>query len=42
MHPPTIYDLWRPRQDVLAGRIRDEDFAADLSQVLRGTATELH
>lgn len=42
MRPPTIYDLCRPRQDVLAGRIRDEDFAADLSQVLKGTAPELY
>ncbi|MYF35370.1 MAG: ATP-binding protein [Synechococcus sp. SB0678_bin_12] len=42
MRPPTIYDLCRPRQDVLAGQIRDEDFAADLSQVLKGTAPELY
>lgn len=42
MNPPTIYDLCRPRQDVLAGRIRDEDFAADLSQVLKGTAPDLY
>jgi hypothetical protein len=36
MSPPTIYELCRPRADVLEGRIRDEDFAADLSQVKRG------
>jgi len=42
MHPPTIYDLCHPRQDVLRGQIRDEDFAADLSQVLKGTAPELY
>lgn len=42
MNSPTIYDLCRPRQDVLAGRIRDEDFAADLSQVLKGTAPDLY
>ncbi|MFM1798258.1 MAG: hypothetical protein RLZZ117_536 [Cyanobacteriota bacterium] len=42
MSPPTIYELCRPRADVLEGRIRDEDFAADLSQVLRGTAPELY
>jgi hypothetical protein len=42
MTPPTIYELCRPRADVLEGRIRDEDFAADLSQVLKGTAPELY
>ena len=42
MSPPTIYELCRPRADVLEGRIRDEDFAADLSQVLKGTAPELY
>ncbi|MCY3537932.1 MAG: hypothetical protein OXI08_03465 [Cyanobacteria bacterium MAG IRC4_bin_6] len=42
MHLPAIYHLCQPRQDVLAGPIRDEDFAADLSQVLRGTAPELY
>jgi hypothetical protein len=36
MSPPTIDELCRPRADVLEGRIRDEDFAADLSQVKRG------
>ena len=42
MRPPTIYDLCRPSQDVLAGRIRDEGFAADLSQVLTGKVPELY
>ena len=42
MSPPSIYELCRPRADVLEGRIRDEDFAADLSQVLKGTAPELY
>lgn len=42
MRPPTIYELCRPRADVLEGRIRDKDFAADLSQVLKGTAPELY
>jgi hypothetical protein len=31
MSPPSIYELCRPRADVLEGRIRDEDFAATLS-----------
>jgi hypothetical protein len=31
--PPTIYELCQPRADVLEGHIRDEDFAAGLSQV---------
>ncbi|TGH20049.1 MAG: ATP-binding protein [Aphanocapsa feldmannii 277cI] len=42
MASPSIYELCRPRADVLEGRIRDEDFAADLSQVLRGTAPDLY
>ena len=42
MSPPSIYELCRPRADVLEGRIRDEDFAADLSQVLKGTAPDLY
>ena len=42
MSPPTIYELCRPRADVLEGRIREEDFAADLSQVLKGTAPDLY
>ena len=42
MSLPTIFELCRPRADVLEGRIRDEDFAADLSQVLKGTAPDLY
>jgi hypothetical protein len=42
MSAPSIYELCQPRADVLEGRIRDEDFAADLSQVLKGTAPELY
>ncbi len=34
----TIYDLCQPREDVLMGRTKDEEFAADLSQVVIGTA----
>ena len=34
----TIFDLCRPREDVLEGRIKDEEFAADLSKVVRGRA----
>ncbi len=33
---PLIYDLCKPRPDVLAGTSSDSDFAADLSHVLRG------
>lgn len=39
---PLTGFLRRGRADVLEGRIRDEDFAADLSQVLKGTAPELY
>ena len=42
MNALSIYELCQPRADVLAGIIRDEDFAADLSQVLKGTAPELY
>ena len=42
MQTPTIHELCQPRADVLEGRIRDEDFAADLSQVLKGTAPDLY
>jgi len=34
----TIFDLCEPRKDVLEGRIKDEELAADLSQVVAGTA----
>jgi hypothetical protein len=35
---PTIFDTCRPRADVLAGVIRDDEFMADLSRVVNGTA----
>jgi hypothetical protein len=34
----NIFDLCRPRPDVKSGRTRDEQFAADLAQVVKGTA----
>ena len=36
---PTIFDICRPRPDVLDSTVGDEDFAADLAQVLTGTAS---
>ncbi len=36
---PTIFDICRPRPDVLAGNVADTDFAADLAQVLTGKAS---
>lgn len=36
---PTIFDICRPRPDVLAGTVADTDFAADLAQVLTGKAS---
>ena len=36
---PTIFDLCRPRPDVLDGTVADADFAADLAQVLTGQAS---
>lgn len=38
MTPPTIFDVCQPRDDVRAGAITEADFAADLAQVLNGTA----
>jgi len=35
----NIFSLSVPRDDVKAGRIRDEEFAADLAKVANGTAT---
>ena len=35
---PTIFDLCRPRADVLDGKLADADFAADLARVLTGNA----
>ncbi len=36
--PPTIFATCMPRQDVLSGATRDEQFMADLSQGVNGTA----
>jgi predicted AAA+ superfamily ATPase len=35
---PTIFATCGPRPDVLSGATRDEQFMADLSQVVNGTA----
>ena len=34
----NVFDICRPRDDVLQGAIKESDFAADLAQVLRGDA----
>ncbi len=33
---PTVFDTCRPRADVLAGTVKEADFAADLAQVIVG------
>ena len=33
---PTIFEICRPREDVLKGAITEADFAADLAQVILG------
>ena len=38
MSTPTIFATCTPRPDVLSGATRDEQFMADLSQVVNGTA----
>ncbi|MDE2982966.1 MAG: DUF499 domain-containing protein [Gemmatimonadota bacterium] len=38
MPTPTIFDLCRPRDDILKGSVAEAEFAADLAQVLTGTA----
>ena len=38
MSLPTIFSTCRPRADVLAGAVRDDEFMADLSRVVNGTA----
>ena len=38
MSPSTIFNTCKPRSDVLSGATRDEQFMADLSQVVNGTA----
>ncbi len=35
----TLFELCQPRADVLAGNIKESDFAADLAAVLRGDPT---
>jgi len=37
----TIFDLCEPRKDVVRGEIAGSDFAADLAQVIKGTARNL-
>ena len=34
MKTPTVFDLCQPRKEVLAGRVSDDQFAADLAAVL--------
>ena len=36
---PSVFDLCQPRPDVLAGRVADADFAADLASVIAGAAS---
>src|SRR5271168_2743839 len=36
----SIYETCRPRADVEAGTTKDEQFAADLAQVVNGTAPQ--
>src|SRR5258708_16181761 len=38
MSLPTIFSTCRPRADVLGGTVRDDEFMADLSRVVTGTA----
>ena len=38
MSLPTIFSTCRPRADVLGGTVRDDEFMADLSRVVNGTA----
>ena len=40
MEVPTIFETCRPRPDVLRGAITEADFAADLAQVISGTASD--
>ena len=37
---PTIFEICRPRADVLRGAITEADFAADLAQVIKGSASD--
>jgi hypothetical protein len=34
----SLFDICQPREDVLSGRVRESEFAADLAAVLRGDA----
>ncbi len=36
----NLFDICEPRTDVLLGSLNESDFAADLSQVLRGEAPD--
>lgn len=38
MSLPTVFDLCEPRADVVGGKIKESDFAADLAQVLNDKA----
>ena len=38
MGVPTIFDICRPREDILKGAVAEAEFAADLARVLRGDA----
>ncbi len=40
--PATIFDAVRPREDVLAGTITDSTFAANLDEVVAGTAPAVY
>lgn len=40
MAVPTVFETCQPRADVLAGAIRDDEFMADLSSVVNGTAPQ--
>ena len=35
---PELFDLCTPRKDILQGTLTEADYAADLAQVLKGTA----
>ena len=38
MSLPTVFSTCRPRPDVLGGTVRDDEFMADLSRVVKLTA----
>ena len=39
---PTIFNTCRPRHDVKSGATKDEQYAADLTQVLTGKAPVIY